>query len=207
MTRPGRGAGAPEPPQTDQGDAEAWLSSINQEIALTSFLADEIEKDSGRLSQESRRLALKEVDYWQANLLLATAQLHREYEQWEQALEAARRTLGLRPIDAEAKYICGLAHQTMGQPTDAIRCFLEAIEARPRWTDPRMSLADFYESQGRPAEAIREFRDYARVTNDLTLQDRARIRVQTLSESLPQYGPARPVAGHTAQTDTPQRLA
>ncbi len=203
----GSGSGATPPSRTVPGNTEERLGSINQEIALALFLSDEIENDSGRLSQESRRLALREVDYWQADLLLSAAQLHREQGQWEQALEAARRTLGLRPSDAEAKYICGLAYRTMSQPGDAVRCFLEAIEARPGWSEPRVSLADFYESQGQPSEAIRELREYARVTNDVTVRDRVRIRAQALSEALPQYGLGRPEADHTAQTDTPQHLA
>ncbi|MFP3942736.1 MAG: tetratricopeptide repeat-containing sulfotransferase family protein [Alphaproteobacteria bacterium] len=74
----------------------------------------------------------------------------------EEALERYRAALELRPGDAEANSLYGLALVHLGRPAEAESLLRKAVEAEPDQIGFRLNLAECLEATGRFAEAARE---------------------------------------------------
>ncbi|GAC1650618.1 MAG: hypothetical protein NVS4B8_24970 [Herpetosiphon sp.] len=87
----------------------------------------------------------------EANRLLGEAYLHAN--QPHQALAAFEHVLRIDPENIAAYYGLGLAHQSLEERPDAIRCFERALEIQPNLNELRAQLMRLYaETPGAPGQ-------------------------------------------------------
>ena len=81
--------------------------------------------------------------------------------QWEQALEAYQRAIGLDPAYTLARYNLGLLYTRLGRLPEAVQQYQEIIAAEPGFADAYAGLAWIFARQGVRLEETGELIDRA----------------------------------------------
>ena len=77
-----------------------------------------------------------------------------------------RLALSLQPSDTAALFQLAICLEDQGKTEDAVRVYLQTIEADPACADAYHNLACLYEELGERTAALEHFSTYRRMTDD-----------------------------------------
>lgn len=100
----------------------------------------------------------------EAHCHLASA--YTALERYQEAAEAARKAIMLKPRFAEAHTNLGVALQRLGRTDEAVAALTEAVSLKPASVRARNALGVAYRSVGRLDDALREFEEAVRLNHD-----------------------------------------
>jgi clan AA aspartic protease (TIGR02281 family) len=83
-----------------------------------------------------------------------TYEAHKQVSEWKQAGEEATKLIASAPHDADFRGWRGLVHEQTGDLEHAAEDYRQALLLRPQLRDLPINLANVYEKQGKPCEAI-----------------------------------------------------
>jgi clan AA aspartic protease (TIGR02281 family) len=83
-----------------------------------------------------------------------TYEAHKQVSEWQQAGEEASKLIASNPHDADFRGWRGLVHEQTGDLEHAAEDYRQALLLRPQLRDLPINLANVYEKQGKPCEAI-----------------------------------------------------
>ncbi len=83
-----------------------------------------------------------------------TYEAHKQLSEWDQAAAEAGKLIESDPYDADYRGWRGLVNEQKGDLDHATEDYRQAIELKPRLGDLPINLANLYERQGKPCEAI-----------------------------------------------------
>lgn len=83
-----------------------------------------------------------------------TYEAHKQLSEWDQAAAEATKLIESSPYDADFHGWRGLAYEQKGDLDRAAADFRQALMLKPRLGDLPINLADIYEKQGKPCDAI-----------------------------------------------------
>ncbi|MES1188164.1 MAG: TIGR02281 family clan AA aspartic protease [Myxococcales bacterium] len=83
-----------------------------------------------------------------------TYEAHKQVSEWKQAEADATQLITSNPHDADFRGWRGLVHEQTGDLEHAAEDYRQAILLRPQLRDLPINLANVYEKQGKPCEAI-----------------------------------------------------
>jgi len=83
-----------------------------------------------------------------------TYEAHKQVSEWKQAGDEASKLIASNPHDADFRGWRGLVHEQTGDLEHAAEDYRQALLLRPQLRDLPINLANVYEKQGKPCEAI-----------------------------------------------------
>jgi len=104
---------------------------------------------------------------FQALVWALRGHLEGEAGKHEQAVQAYREAIRLKPDLADAWYNLGIAYRKVGQYQQAVQAYREAIRLRPDDAEAWNNLGIAYDQLGQLQEAIRAYREAIRLKPDL----------------------------------------
>jgi TonB family protein len=91
---------------------------------------------------------------------------HYSAGRYQEAAEAFKQAVRLKPDDPEAHHGLGLAFQSLRQYDEAVASYNEAIRLKPDWAEPYSDLGVAYRSMKRFKEAVDSFREAIQIKPD-----------------------------------------
>ncbi len=124
-----------------------------------------------------RPAPVRDFDYY-----MTQGDRNRERERTEAALAAYGEAAELEPSRAEPYTGRGMAFLDMGDTRQAETEFKQALKFNPRYGDAIIGLAETYRSQGKKAEAIRNYERYLEILPNGPEASVARSAIERLKE-------------------------
>lgn len=204
---PRRGSRSAEtaPAEASLADARAFAQAGSAATALNACLkAAQQARWARNEPLRERALALGvELAPDQPRAHMAMGQWLLERQRTAEALAAFRLAVNLGPNLAEAHAGRGEAAIAEGELDDALVSLRRALELDPGHTDARWHLAEVYDGRlGRPAEALQEYREFARRFPADPRSLRAKDRIRALEAQVPP--PVAPADARAPSARTPE---
>jgi aspartyl protease family protein len=83
-----------------------------------------------------------------------TYEAHKQLSEWDEAAGEATKLIQSNPYDADFRGWRGLAYEEKGDLDRASEDYRQALVLKPRFADLPLNLANIYERQGKPCDAI-----------------------------------------------------
>ena len=149
-------SGNPANPNSPPGRVTFGPESADEmgTLSLTVTVRDEEHRNQLQVAMLERDLEKKP---WDWTVLARLAEKWREAGHVEQALQAARASLDLKPDYAPAQCEVGSCSMLLGQLDKAERAFREAIRSDPEFAVARMHLGSLLARSGRTRAGIEQF--------------------------------------------------
>jgi tetratricopeptide (TPR) repeat protein len=116
-------------------------------ILLCAFLASTL-----TLAQGKQARIMKPLQYW-----IDVGLYHGQLGMYEEAIEAYKQTLRIKPDDAQTYYILGVAYEKLDMHLLAIDAYREAIRIRPDYAEAHNNLGAAYGDLGMHRDGIEAY--------------------------------------------------